>query len=152
MAEISKELRELSEKIQGAIEIDDSGNATIDKEFYVNNLPEGTTVEQIRAIKKFDTLITAAAADGFGRVAIEKMATNKDIDKSSFTLPTIDKDSIDFALSRQRTGINPATGEETVSYGRVVVSATAHSVANAGQLKLVKKELAELAMKKFASE
>jgi hypothetical protein len=146
-----EEVVNLSAKIEAAIMIDTDAGIIKEKEpgkVYEQNLPDGLTLDLVEKINNYDTVFVAAGAHAYGNMAIKAMAENKGLKQVTGELKTIDKNKASYSVERSKEYVNHLQGgEKTTKYGVTTTSYEIKAGKNSGQLKTVKNELAELALK-----
>lgn len=150
--ELKPEVQKVSDAVQKAIKFDENGVPSIDDGFYASMLTGDMNIEIANELAAQNTTINAGVADGFGRLGIDYLEKNPTVDRVELVMPTAGKDNVSFTLSRSGTTNNPQTKEPMTVYGQMRIAAENHSVKNAGQLGKVKKNLAAMAMARFASK
>lgn len=145
--EVKDTTQALAKKMKPLIKINDKGTATIEKDYYATHLPDGVTVEAVKALQDYNTEIVAAGALALGELAVETMKKDKELKVVELQIPTIGKDHFDFRVDRSYPSRNPSTGESTEKFGRVSVSHTTYATEKKGQFNAVRSHLADLAMK-----
>ena len=133
--------------------VEGTATASIDKDAYVDNLPEGITKEIVEKINEYDTSVASALANTLGLAAIPEIKKNKNLDRVTVTLPTVGKDSFSATFDRERQvpsrDENNKPNGTRPSYGVVNVEHTMYGTRNRAQLANVKKMLAEKATSAF---
>lgn len=152
MAEEKKDLHEevqkLADVLVKGIAVKADGTTEVQKDLYTANLPEGLTEETVKSVSKYNSTFVAAGAKAVGQLAVEAMAKHKAVDSVSASLSMTGRDHVDFTVHRQKEYPNPAGGDKIVKKG--VVDASLHvqgGVTKAGQLKIAREQIAELALK-----
>lgn len=123
-----------------------AGSVVVEKDAYTTTLPEGLTPEIVKHVSDHNTNFVAAGAKVFGDIALGAMAKDKKIDRLSLDIPLTGRDKVSFSFDRSVTSPNPAIpGESLTRYG--VLRAKVDMVAdnNAGQYKVARTQLKELA-------
>lgn len=142
------------EALKGAVKgkiVFDGEKATLDKEFVVQNLPEGLTQEQFEAsFAHLDNVIHATASVG-GVEGIDHLKKNKDLERVVIKIPVTGRSYVEHSL--QRTKEIPALGgaEAKTIHGHLQSKVSIYSTKNRGAMTAIKDELAALAAKKLAS-
>ena len=121
--QIQAEVTKIAEIMRPLISFDESGNPElIDKEVFVNNLPEGITAQTVTELGEYTRNFIAGTTTALD-VAIPKFVENKQLDRVKLTVPMVGAhNSIDFTMQRERVSHNPANGEEITNYGHVTVA------------------------------
>jgi len=128
------------------VTVDTNGKPTLTQDAYERTL-EGTDLTMDLLKKAYDHTLTATAALGlvFGEESEAAMAANKELDRTTVTIPVVGRDNIQFVYDRTATSINPKTKEPTVSHGRLHASYTVYGARNRGAFAEVRKHLASRA-------
>lgn len=145
--ELKDTTQDLAKKIKSLIKIDDKGVATIEKDYYQTHLPDGVTVDAVKALQQYNTDIVAAGALAFGEVAVEAMKKDKDLKIATMHMPTVGKDGFEWQIDRSYQARNPSTGQSDERFGRISVKHETYATEKKGQFAAVKTHLADLAMK-----
>ena len=146
--DLSPEVKALAEVMTKGIEVKADGTTTVQKDLYTANLPEGLTEETVASVSKYNSTFVAAGASAIGSLAVAAMAKHKNIESVSAEVPMVGKDRVNYTVHRQKEYPNPAGGDKIVKKGEV--SASLHiqgAVTKTGQLKLVREQIADLALK-----
>lgn len=152
IAKISPAVLKLSETIAPAIKIAKDGTVEVEKELYLNNLPEGLTKETLEQVQGYNSDFFAATAHAFGHAGIKHMKTHKDAQVLSASFDLVGKDTWSVGIERQKSFPNPADADKPItSYGVVTGKLEVNEARfKVGQLKQVKIELGDAALKALA--
>lgn len=144
---ISPEIKELSAKLDTGVSFND-GKIEFDANAYLQTLPEGITVDQVKALHDHNATFFPAATLSVGKVAIEAMKKDKKIDSLSVEIPMYGKDHFDLTIERQRTFPNPQDKEKsTTTFGNVKASYTVQAARGSrGAMNSVRDELSAAAL------
>lgn len=147
MSDIRQETRDLAVRLKSAISIDPkTGLATIKDGTYQEHLPEGLTVEHVKALQLHNSNVAAAATLALGEEAIPLMKKHKDLERVSLEIPAVGKDKFEVVIDRHQVGRNPADGKEIDTYGATRVKYVTYGVKPRGEMGKVRAQLAALAM------
>ena len=149
---IKEDVQAVSTAIQGILSAGDNGAfTTSDPDWYKKSLPEGLTEEQYTSLAAHNTKVLAGATHALGVAAIPLMEKNPKLETATLVLPMIGKDAIKVTFERstekvERNEAGEVTGTKT-SYGVTRQGFDIYGEgSNRGQLSVVKKNLAALAM------
>ncbi len=149
MSEIKQDVLDLAAKLKAGITVAKDGSATATEGLYESVLPEGVTMDQLKAIQTHNNTFIAAAAHAFGNESIGVMKKNAEVTQVTLSIPTVGKDSLDLSFQRERT-IPNANGEgNSVKYGSLQAKYSMYGTGSRGQLLKVKQELSEAASAAF---
>lgn len=153
MSEVKQEVKDLSEKIKKEIKIDTkTGIATISETLYKDNLPEGMTIDNVKAVQDYNSRIVAATGLALGEASIPVMKKHKELEFTELTLPIV-KDTASFTFDRQSTSRNPTDGSEVIKHGALSVKyVTSGAGTSKGELKKVRAHLFESAAAALAGK
>lgn len=146
--ELKDEVKTLAAALTKGITVKADGTTDVQKDLYTANLPEGLTEDTVKAVSTYNSTFVAAGAKAVGTLAVEAMAKHKAVDSVSASLSMTGRDHVDYTVHRQKEYPNPAGGDKIVKKG--VVDASLHvqgGVTKAGQLKIAREQIAELAIK-----
>lgn len=154
---IKTEVLQLSESIQGEIELDTNTGIGSEKspgDAYKKNLPEGLTIEQVKTVNQYDANFIAASAHAFGQLSVKAMKDN-DLAQTTASIKTVDKNRVNLTVDRERVYKDHLrdSGKETTRYGVVTVNYEVRAgKSTSGQLKQTRKEVSDLATQYFAKD
>ena len=141
--EIKKEILDLAAALKKDATVE-GGKVVFPKDVFKSHLPEGLTIEQVKAVNNYSQTFTGAQALVTGEVGVKTLKDNKELKEvtSSVILPNGKSVAV---LRREVTTRNMQTGAETVHHGYV----TARSVIRVpgSQVTAVRSRVAELAAK-----
>lgn len=78
---LSTEVSALSQKLEKALKVEKDGTITPDKDLYKTLLPEGLTMDSVKAVQKHNSDLTSATAMAVGNLASDFLKKHKDIDE-----------------------------------------------------------------------
>lgn len=123
-----------------------AGTAMAKDTLYKDNLPEGITMETVKAISDYNTTFVAAGAHAFGVVATEAAKTHKKLEKVSIDIPMGFKDNVSYTFDRMKVVPNRfGNGEDITKYGVLHTSYEVRAGKNGAQLKAARAVINELA-------
>ena len=160
MSELKTEVLELAKKIKAAIELDEkTGEVKGDtKVVYDENLPEGITPEVVKTLSGYNSTFVAAGTYAVGEIAVEAFKKHSGLERVHAELPMGHKDRMEVAVDRVLETRNNLQKDENgepklvVKYGATRVALDVQAAHNAGQLKVARaaiSEMAEAALKKM---
>lgn len=159
LRELKPEVEEMAAKIEKKITLDHKAvdkDGVLKPEFatgvYLEMLPEALPESVVKAVHEHDAKFTAASALAFGRKVQHVMERHKAVERVEGKLPMYGKNTLDLDYRRSREVTNPRTGDASTKYGVLGVGMTVHGAKDAGQLALVKKNLAALALAAFGGD
>lgn len=149
---INAEVIKLSDLIKPGIKIAKDATVEIDPELYTKTLPEGLTKETVEQVNQHNSNFFAATTHAFGHTAVDHMKKHKDVEVLSASFPLLGKDTWNVGIDRKKTFPNPANPDQPIeSYGVVSAKLEINEARlKVGQLKQVKLELGEAALKALA--
>lgn len=149
--DLNPELLALSEKMRKDILIDSDGKPTVEKTIFEKNLPEGLDYDTVKQVRQYSSNFVAAGAHAAGVLAIDAMVGNKKIDQVIVELPMCEKDKVTYSIDRKKTIIDHLHDKQEITkYGQVGVTLEVHGAKNAGQLKIARNLIGQMAMEKLA--
>lgn len=150
---IKQNVTDLATTLTKGIDVDaKAGTATAAVDMYEKNLPEGVTMEQVTGIRDYNTTFVAASAKAFGELAVDALKSNKKLDSLAVDISMGGKDSVSHSILRSKLHIDRLhDNKETTKYGAMTTTFEVHGTkGSAGQLKAVRDEISELALKALA--
>ncbi|HEY9502091.1 MAG TPA: hypothetical protein VIR01_10740 [Pyrinomonadaceae bacterium] len=143
----------LKKGIQIKVEKDGTAAVEVDKDIYVNNLPEGLDKDQISKAHQFNSSFYAAAAKAVGELSIDAMKKNANCKQIEVVIPLMGRDSYTAIVDREKSYPNPRDKEAPIKAFGVLNTQldTVGSRSNRGVMKLIRAELSEQALKAFGS-
>lgn len=163
-SKINAQVQSLTEIWEKAIEVTETNGkwaATAAEDTFANNLPEGQTIEQYKAMGEHIDNTVSAVANAYGRIATKAVAEGKCVEadgRRTLDLEAVlwGKNRLNVAYTAEKTNVtkNPRNPEEiitTVKHGDMRVQLEMNADANRGQLKAVKQEINDLAAEAFAA-
>lgn len=154
---LSPAIQTLSEFLAPLVSIeaakDGAATVKVDAEAYINSLPEWADKDQARRLaEEHNPTFFAAATKTVGEHAIKAMGKNKACTNVEAVFPLFGHDTFTVAVDREKTYPIPGSSEKVTQYGVVSTKLdTVGAVTRAGQMKLVKAELQEAALKAFGN-
>lgn len=151
-SKISETNLKLSETIKSGIKITKDHTVEIDPEAYIKTLPENLSKEIVEQVNQHNSNFFAASSHAFGHTAVDHMAKHKDVEVLSASFPLLGKDTWNVGVDRKKTFPNPANPDQPIeSYGVISCKLEINEARlKVGQLKQVKLELGEAALKALA--
>jgi len=133
---VAQSIKDLGVKIQDSISYDDDGAATLPETFVKDNLPEGLSLETIKAVQDTEATFAGALALGLGNSALVHMEAKPDVERVT--------GSIDYGNNTIRASVDrkimvraPGSTEEKPKFGNVSVKLDSGAAAKRGDLKRV---------------
>lgn len=147
---LKQEVLDLSKKIAEGITLDKkTGHGEAADGLYESNLPEGLTVEAVKAVSDYNTTFVAAGTHAFGTLAVEAMKGSKSLTEATVQIKMFGKDTLGVSVQRSKDYNNSLAkeGEPKTITKHGVITTTYDVVAgnNRGQLKAARNEIAALA-------
>lgn len=138
MSELKAPVKELSQKIQAAAKLEGTVYGQ-PKDLFSATLPEGLTMDTVKAVDAHRTNFTAAYLDAFGAVAAPAMLADKSMEKITGKVE-LNKDILQVALLREETRPDPQNPGKTVTrHGVTKVNYKANAgKADTGQVAIVR--------------
>lgn len=157
-AEIKQDVQDLSKKIQADMKIIEEPNdparglVVIESKIYEENLPEGLTVETVKAVDAYNSLFLASTTLAIGEQGVPFFKKHKAVDRISSVIPTVGKDTVEVDLRRSVTYPKPnaAPGETVTKYAVVTTQHIVHGTRNVGDIKKAKERIANLGAEALA--
>jgi len=146
-ATLHQEVAALSEQLVKGITVDGkTATATAVETLYKDNLPEGLSMEAVKAVSDYNTTFVAAGTHAFGTVAIDAAKSHKKLEKVSIDIPMGVKDSLSLTFDRRQEIPNRfGNGETIVKYGVIKPTYEVKAGKNGAQLKAARSVINELA-------
>ncbi len=151
-AHLNEATLELAGKIEAGIIVDKATGVTAEKDdLYENNLPQGLTIDTIKQVSEYNTSFIAAGAYAFGKLAVEAMEGNKQLEKATAELKRGVKDAVSYNIDRKKDWVNRLGDGATIEkYGVVTASYDVRAgKGSSGQLKAARTLISELAEAKL---
>lgn len=149
MSNIKAEIVELADKLTKTFAIDKAnGNVTVTGDPFTDNLPEGVTLDQIKAVDDCRYNFIAASGKALGDAAVAAMLKHKTIDTVVGTFSLGGKNEVSHEILRAKEVFNPSSKEMMVKHG--AMTTTVKTVLNnqkTGQVGAVRASIGELALK-----
>ncbi len=145
--ELNPQAVKFAEQVKEAINITVENNeatATIDKKFFVNNLPAGLTEESVRQLKDYTVLTSLAGTLAFGEKLAPVLAKDKDIKSGELVIPMTGRDKVVINIPRESSQRNPSTGESKTVYGRARIDVEHYGLQKSQDLTNIRGHLNEL--------
>ena len=151
-SKIDESVLTLSKKLAASIEIAKDGTVKIEPDLYKNNLPEEVPLAVAEKLQDYNSTFFAASAHAFGDAALGHMKKHADTKVLSGSFDMLGKDTWSVGVERSKSFPNPKKPEESiVVYGAITGKLEVNEARmKAGQLKRVKEELGEAALKALA--
>lgn len=150
---ITPEVQAMSDVIAKDIKIADDGTVDLNsiEKAYLGTLPEELH-EPLKAIHDHRSVFFAASTNALGTTAVDHMVKHKNVELITAEFPMFGKDTFNVGVKRREEFPDLKDKEKTiVKYGAVTTKYSAYdSTTKVGQVKVVKHELAEAALKKLA--
>jgi len=151
---LKDEVLQLAASIEKAITIDKkTGEGSVgENDVYHDNLPATLTREVVKEVSAYNTNFIAAGAYAFGKIAVDAMKGNKSLEKANIEFKMGDRDTVGFTVDRRKEHSNPAGAEGDVieKFGVITPKySTRADKTSAGQLKVARSLIGELAMEKL---
>lgn len=129
------------------------GAATIAADAYVKSLPEGLTLETVKALQEHNAVFFPAVTKAFGEKSIETMKTDTKIEQLDLSVPMVGDDKFDVTFKKSYEHMDMATKEMKTSYGGISASLTIQAARhNRGAMSAIKNEMKAKALEAFAKE
>ena len=141
---------DLTSKIAAGITIkvaDNIATTVVDKDLYLNNLPEALTVDHVKALHEYNSEYFAASAKAFGEAALPVLKEHKKVDTitADFALAGKDNWAVGIELSHQYP--NPKGGEPTTQFGAMSFKLETQAARGSrGMIKHVREEISTAAL------
>lgn len=150
-AELSEEIKNLSALISKGIEIDrETGTAPENKDLFSANLPEGISIDTVKAINNYQRNFIVAGRHAVGMKAVEVLASNKKLEEVNVVIPLEGRDRVEYITKRSEPYKYSITGEEGVHYGNTSVKVSMRACSNNSQLKLAQQIVREAGLAKLS--
>jgi NADPH-dependent glutamate synthase beta subunit-like oxidoreductase len=145
--EIKKEVVEMAALIKADLKIDAStGVGVTSAALYEQLLPEGLTMDQVKALQDHNSTVFAAAALAVGESSIPLMKDNKDLEKVTAEILVGHKDKIKINFDRERSFPDQQTKGTITKMGQVNIGYDMYGTKNRGEVTKVKNFLTEMAL------
>jgi len=146
---INENVKTLAGKIKDSLVIE--GNVVNAEEgLYEKVLPETLTIEKVMEVRHHDASFVAASALAFGELSIEAMKKDNKLTEMLAGISMGGKDSVRHTMQKEKTFINQmGDGGEITKYGVCTTTLEMTAGKKVGELKKVRTELGEIAMKAF---
>lgn len=137
----------IAQQIEAAMAIDaKTGIITTAADIYEKTLPDGLTLDIAKAVHTHDTNFVAGAAHAAGAIAVAAMKSHKKLDNAETVIQMVGKNVLSLNVERSHTYANPQDKENPiVKHGVVTIAYDVVADNNAGQLKIAKSIISELA-------
>lgn len=155
MSKINQDIIDLAAKIKTGVSIevkDGAAVATIEDGLFAANLPADITVDQLKAVKHYESTFYPAATKAFGEAAQGVLTKHKKIDGVAGEFKLHGKDTFSVNYARTESFRNPAAPDAPpiVKHGVITAKLTTHDArAKIGQLKAVIEEIGQDALAAF---
>lgn len=158
MSQLTPEQLALAAEIQSDLKLKD-GVITDGGSLYPKLIePTGVSMEQLEAVNERDTEILAATMYAVGQIAIPAMKADETLNKVTYEMQTVGKDTFNFAFDRTRqvrasaVGSGEGATEMKPKFGNSTVSVDRYAVGPRNPLAAVKALLTEEATAEFGQK
>ena len=148
-SKIKPEVLALAAKIEASTKVDKKTGVSPDNDTaYAECLPENLTMETVTNVHDYDTTFVAAGTYVAGKLWIDAMKGNKSLEEGTTKFNMAGKNALEVNVQRSKSFQNPLVkdSEPVTKFGVVTAKYEVHAGANKAQLKVVRNEIAELAM------
>lgn len=153
MSEVKQAIKDLAAQLKPMFTLAENGVVIPDDDLYSKALPEGLTVEMVKALQQHNTSLVAATSYVVGEMAVDAFKADKSLDRVTTVVPAgTDKISVGVLRSREYpAGGIPKEGEtrdpnaKIVKFGVIEASYEVASNGNKGELKKVRSHISALA-------
>lgn len=129
------------------------GAATIAADAYVKSLPEGITIDTVKAVQEHNSVFFPAVTKAFGHKAIAAMKKDKKLESLDLSVPMVGDDKFDVTFKKSYDFTNTQTKETSTAYGGLSASLTVQAARhNRGAMGSIKQELKEAALAAFGKD
>ena len=145
---LKDEILELSKSIEKGLKLDaKTGVITAEEGLYEKNLPEGLTMDNVKAVTEYNTNFVAASSHAVGKVSVDAMSSHKKLERTSVEIKMGVNDLFSATMDRSISYPNPQgdSGEKIVKYGVIKPDYDVRAGRNGGQLKVARRLISELA-------
>lgn len=142
LSKINPRARELAEKIEAAITLDDDGASVLPETFVSDNLPEELNLDVIRKVQDEEAAFGAGLLLGLGNKSMSAMEADKNLTRTTATL-AFGNNNLKAAVDRATQVRNPQTGEERTKFGSGQLKLESGASAKRGDLKKVIQHITE---------
>jgi hypothetical protein len=150
---VHSNINDMSNKIYASMSTN-GDTVTAADDIYQQCLPENLTMDTVLEVRRQDGDFIAATASAVGRYAIELMKKDPKRDEVTARFDMGGKDSTTHTVVRSKTFSNSFAKEgepkEVTKHGVVTTTVEYQHTRNVGDLKAVKKEIADLASAAFS--
>jgi hypothetical protein len=98
-AETKNQIDALASTLGAQIEIKE-GAAIISADAYVKSLPEGLTMETVKALQEHNSVFFPAVTKAFSEKSIEAMKADDKIEQLDLSVPMVGEDKFDVTFTR----------------------------------------------------
>lgn len=128
---LSKEIIDLSGKLQKELTVDKEGNITPDKDLYSKLLPEGLTMDTVTAVQKHHGNLVAAAAHAVGTIGTKFLEKHSKVTDVHMEKLHMGRDQLRVNLARQ-ANVPGLGGKATTHHGYLSAKYTSASAGTSG--------------------
>ena len=149
VSKIKPEVLELAAKIEASTTVDKKTGLSPDNlTAYNENIPEHLSVETVTDVHNYDDLFITAGTYVADKLWIDAMKGNKSLQEGTTKFAMAGKNTLEVNVQRSKSFANPLVkdSEPVVKYGVNTVKYDVQGVANRGQMKVIRNEMAEYAM------
>lgn len=154
--EIKPAIAELSASIQKSITIDaKAATVSVSPTVYVENMPEGVTLESVSAVREYDTNFVTATAHALGTMGVSTMAKHPSLTRLEAEFDMGHKgNSVTHSIDRKKVTIDQLhnKGAEITKFGTMSTTVEFAAGKNSGQLKAARKTISDAAMAAFGNK
>lgn len=146
-AQLNEQVLALSAKLEVGMDLDaKTGVGTEKGNLYNENLPADLTPEVVKSVTNYNTTFVAAGTHAFGKLAVEAMKGNSGLDVATMEIKMGDRDKLSVSTKRVETKTDHLHGGgEVTKYGVTTTGYEVRAGKNAGQLKVARSLIGDLA-------
>jgi hypothetical protein len=149
-SKVHPRVRSLADTLKAEITVDKkTGTSTPSADYLEKTLPEGLTVDHIKATFDHVQDLVAAGTLALGELSTPVMKKDESLTRTSLVLPLTGKNHIGVVFDRTREVRAPGSDTPVTKYGSSTQEVVIYGAKNRGELAKVKDELADLAMAAF---
>lgn len=153
MSNINSTIIAMADTILAQLSADNNlGVVTSPDNMYEKVLPEDLSIETVNRVSDHNTNFVAASTRAFGQMAQSMMTDNRKLDTVIGAFSMGANDNLSLHYNRSKDYPVPGQEEKSTKYGVVNIAYEVKAGKNGGELKKVRAELAELAMKAFGDK
>jgi hypothetical protein len=148
----NENVKSMADRIYSSLTANET-TITAAPDIYEQCLPAELTMDTVTMVRKQDGDFIAATASAVGKFAVAAMVKDSTVGEYTTKVSMGNKDSVSHTVQRSKTITNHFAKEgepkELTKMGVVTTSVEYQHARNIGDLKAVKKEIAELALASF---